>query len=181
VTTLYPPLIQQELKDHHIFLDTNVFIYASKNESLVDFLLGPNNDANCAFTTIPSVLFEFTRGSNTAPEYTKRVEFLTSLVESINPMSFLNNIADFHIVMSKINSKNKSYTDFLLAACLYQYRQSQVALITTDLGAFPPFFPRSHIVTVEHMNEVVNFGVFKFSPDAYAQAAAKTLEEVAKD
>ncbi len=93
-------------------------------------------------------------------------------------MGFLDAISDFYIVMSKVNSKNKSYTDFLLAACLYHFQHAKVALLTTDLGAFPPFFPRSHIVTIEHANEVVNFGFYKFHAAHYAQAATKALEEV---
>ncbi|HTE22775.1 MAG TPA: type II toxin-antitoxin system VapC family toxin [Candidatus Limnocylindria bacterium] len=178
MTTLYPPLIRQELKDYHIFLDTNVFIYASKNESFFNFLVDLNNQADCAFTTIPSVLFEYTRGSNSATEYAKRTDFLKNMVESVNSMNFLNSIPDFHIVMAKADSNNKSYTDFLLAACLYQYRHVKVGLLTTDLKACPSFFPRSHLVTVEHTNEVVNFGVYQLNPEAYSQAAAKALEEV---
>lgn len=176
--TIYPPQIHQQLKDYHLFLDTNAFIYASKSQSFFDFLFSLKTDGNCAFTTIPSVLFEFTNGSETATKYTERTEFLTSLVGSINPVSFLNNIADFYVVMAKVNYKNNSYTDFLLAACLYQYRRTKVALITTDLKAFPAFFKRTHIISTEHTNEVVNFGVFEFDTAGYAKAAQKALEEV---
>lgn len=175
--TIYPPDIQRQLKDYHLFLDTNVFIYAAKNKSFFDFLTGLNNAANCSFTTIPSVLFEFTSGSDTAQKYAERTDFLTSLVDSINPVSFINSIPDFYTVMAKVNSKNKSYTDFLLAACLYQFRRSKVALLTTDLKAFPPFFPLTQLISVSHTNEVVNFGIFQFNSAGYAEAAKKILEE----
>lgn len=133
MTTVYPPLIQQELKDYHIFLDTNVFIYASKNESFFNFLADLKNGADCSFTTIQSVVFEFTNGSTTAKQYNERVEFLNSIVDSVNPVTFTSNISDFYIVMAKVNDQNKAYTDFLLAACLYNYRHTKVALMTADL------------------------------------------------
>jgi predicted nucleic acid-binding protein len=175
--TIYPPDIQQQLNQYHIFLDTNVFIYASKNESFFNFLADLNNNAGCSFTTIPSVLFEFTRGADTARKYTERTDFLISLVDAINPMSFINSIPDFYTVMAKVNAGNKSYTDFLLAACLYQYRRAKTALLTTDIKAFPPFYPRAAIISVEHTNDIINFGVFEFDGDGYAAAARSILEE----
>ena len=178
MTTVYPPLIQQDLKDYHIFLDTNVFIYASKNESFFNFLVDLKNDANCSFTTIQSVVFEFTNNSDTAKKYNERIEFLNSIVDSVNPVTFINSIPDFYIVMSRVNGQNKAYTDFLLAACLYNFRRSKVALLTADLKAFPAFYPRTHILAVDHDKEIKNFGVYQFDPAGYAQAAANALKEI---
>lgn len=155
-----------------------MFIYASKNQQFFEFLVDLKNNANCGFTTIPSVLFEYTRTSTTPQIYAQRTDFVVSLVDNINSMTFINNIPDFSTVMAKVNGKNKSYTDFLLAACLYQYRESKAALLTTDIKGFPTFFERTQIVSVEHTNEIVNFGVFQFNRAKYASAARSTLEEV---
>lgn len=172
MTTLYPPDIHQHLKNKFIFLDTNVFIFAAKNESFTDFLISLNK-VGCSFSTIPSVVFELTNGSNSSDTYNKRIELVNSLVDRVDPVQFMNNISDFYIVMSKINSNNPSYTDFLLAACLYQYRNSNAILLTADLKALPSFFPREDVIAVEHGKEVKPFGFYSFDLEGYAKAAAK--------
>jgi hypothetical protein len=77
--------------------------------------------------------------------------------------------------MAKINGQNKSYTDFLLAACLYHYRHTKIALLTTDMKALPSFYPRSHVITVEldKSKEIKNLGIYGFDSEGYAQAAKK--------
>lgn len=177
--TLYPPKIAKELEGYFIFLDTGVFITASKSESFVRLLSSLRSKASCSFSTIPSVLFEYTRGSETLAAYNKRAEFLKSLVDYIDPMKFLETISDFNVVMSKINENNKSLTDFQLAACLYNYSHSKVALLTGDFKAFPAFFPRSHVITViqDKTKDIRNLGVYQFDRVGYAQAAQKSLTD----
>ena len=93
-------------------------------------------------------------------------------------MAFLNTISDFYVVMAKINEQNKAYTDFQLAACLYNYKHTDVALLTADLKAFPSFYPRTHILAVEHGREIKNFGIYQFDIKGYVTAATKALSEV---
>lgn len=90
-----------------------------------------------------------------------------------------DNITDFSVVMAKINAANKSYTDFLLASCLYQYRHVKVYLLTSDLKALPNFFTRVHIITTteDKSGEVKNFALYRFDEDAYTKAAASITRE----
>lgn len=180
MTTLYPPQILSDLKDYFIFLDTGVFITASKSQSFVELLVRLRNESGCSFSTIPGVQFEFTRGSQTLEQYNTRTTLLKSLVDYIDPLRFLENMQDFYFVMAKINDNNKSQTDFQLAACLYNYRHTKVALLTGDLKAFPAFFPRTHVLTTEQdgTKSIRNLGVYQFNKAGYAQAAAKALEDV---
>jgi predicted nucleic acid-binding protein len=175
VTTIYSPTITSDLKSHTLFLDTNVFIFASKNKSFFDFLVELKNKGDCAFATIQPVIFEYTRGIESAKAYNERIEFVNSVVDWVNPMKFLEDIEDFHVLMAKVNSGNKSYTDFLLAACLYQYGNRNTALLTADLKALPSFYERSHIITVEHGNELKNFGVYRMEMSGYFAALASAL------
>lgn len=176
--TVYPPHIHQELRDYYIFLDTNVFIYASKNRSFFDFLASLKNDANCSFATIPSVVFEFTNHVDSIEQYNDRIAFVNSLTDRVDPMRFLSSITDFYVVMSRTNGQNSAYTDFLLAACLYNYAPHvEVALLTADLKALPAFYPRTHILAIDHGREIKNFAVHGFDPEGYAAAAAKVLAE----
>lgn len=177
--TLYPPLILSELRDHHIFLDTGVFITASKSKSFVELLVKLRKESNCSFTTIESVVFEFTNGSDSIDIYNARLELLNSLIDSITPVGFLRSISDFYVVMAKVNAQNKAYTDFLLAACLYNFQHAPTALISTDLKALPSFFPRDFIITVEQdsTSAIRNLGVYSFDTKGYTKAAQKVLEE----
>lgn len=177
--TVYPPQLLQELDSHHVFLDTGAFIYAAKNQSFFELVTSLKDKAHCGLATIPSVLFEFTRSPQTLEEYNERVAFVKTIIDRIDPMHFLEKIPDFYAVMAKLNGGNKAYTDFLLAACLYNYRHSKTALLTTDLQAYPDFFPRTHIIAVEQKSEIRNFGVYQFDPTGYAVAASKVLEEMA--
>lgn len=175
MTTIYSPTITQDLKNYTLFLDTNVFIFASKNKSFFDFLVGLKNDGDCSFATIQPVIFEFTRGVASKEAYNERVAFVNSIVDWVNPMRFLEDIQDFHVLMAKVNSSNKSYTDFLLAACLYQFGAQKTALLTADLKALPSFYARSHIITVEHRDELKNFGVYRMEMSGYFAALMEAL------
>lgn len=177
--TLYPSQLLQQLDRATIFLDTNVFSTATRSKTFVDLLVDLKNEASCALTTIPSVVFEVNNGSSTLEIYNERAEFIASLVDAINPMTFIDKISDFSVVMAKINANNKSYTDFLLAACLYQYRHAKVFLMTSDLRALPSFYERTHIVTTEETNGgIKNFALYKFNETAYVNAAANIIKEV---
>lgn len=177
---LSPPHFLQDLNKSTIFLDTNVFSVASRNKDLLELLVDLKNEADCALTTIPSVLFEVTNGSNNLEIYNERAEFVISLVTMVNPMQFINNLSDFSVIMAKINAANKSYTDFLLAACLYNYRHAKVHLLTSDLRALPSFFQREHIITVEEKSgDVKNFGLYTFDEAAYTKAATNIIKEAA--
>lgn len=179
MTTIYQPEILADLKDHYLFLDTGIFIAASKTTSLAEFLVKLKNEAGCSFTTIPQVLFEFTNGSDSLDSYNKKAGFLKSIVDNIDPLTFLNNIPDFYVVMAKYNAQNDSQTDFTLAACLYNYHRGvKVGLLSSDLKAYPTFIQRSHILTVEQDDRsktIKNLVVYKFDRNAYARAAQRTL------
>lgn len=184
MTTLYIPTIVNELSDHFIFLDTGVFITAAKSESFAQLLIKLRKEGGCSFSTVPSVLFEFTSGSNSLDKYNKRAASLKSIVDNIDSLKFLDDIQDFYVVMAKLNAKNASETDFLLAACLYNYRHVKTALITGDFKAYPPFIPRTSVITVEHdkpykdnIKQIVNLGIYKFDRTNYAKAAQSVLSE----
>jgi hypothetical protein len=175
--TLYPPEIFDDLRGYCLFMDTGAFNAAARSESFARLLLKLRRNADCTFSTVPLVRFEFTRGSSTLEVYNKRVTMLKDLVDYIDPMRFLDSIPDFDVVMAKINDQNKSQTDFMLAACLYNYGHSKTALITGDFKAYPSFIPRSHVITIEQdkSKAITNLGVYQFDRAGYAQAAQRAL------
>lgn len=91
---LCPPQLLQDLDTSTIFLDTNVFSIAARSKDFLRLLVSLKNEANCALTTISSVVFEVTNGSSSLEIYNQRADFITGLVNAINPMKFLDNIPD---------------------------------------------------------------------------------------
>ena len=178
--TVYPPQIQQDLSNATVFLDTNVFGSATRSESFFNFLVDLKENSSCSYSTIPSVLFEVVNGSSTLEIYNQRADFLRSLVDTIDPVKFIDRIEEFSVVMAKLNAQNKAYTDFLLACCLYNYRKSgNVYLLTSDLKALPSFFKRTHIIaTEESKGDIRNFGVYSLNLSAYLKAASSLLAEL---
>ena len=172
--TLHHLELSKLLYNSTILLDTNVFSVAAKSNDFASFLTELKNDANCSYATIPSVVFEVTNGSSTLEVYNQRAEYINFLVDTVLPMKFLDKIMDFTVLMAKINANNKSFTDFQLAACLYQYKHTPIYLMTTDLRALPAFFDRKFIVTAEeNSNDVKNFGIYSFNEENYIKALKK--------
>jgi hypothetical protein len=168
---LHHPDLFTQLSNSTVFLDTNVFSTASKSKDFAEFIVELKNEATCAYATIPSVVFEVTNGSSNLGVYNERSSYINSTVDNVLQTSFIDRIPDFCVLMAKINGGNKSYTDFLLAACLYQYKHSKVYLMTTDLKAFPAFFERESIITTEqNSGDVINFGIYSFNETSYVKA-----------
>lgn len=172
--------LAKELKHASIFVDTNVLVVCSRSTELRSLISSLRNHSGCSFESIPSVLFEFVRGSNSLKVYNENADFYNDIVMRTHPTKLFENTPDFSVVMAKVNSQNKSYTDFLLAAALYHYRNSgDVYLLTTDTRAFPSFFEMPHLITVceDKSGEIRNFGFIKFSENAYAKAAQAIIKE----
>jgi len=174
---LHPPQIFEKLRYKTLFLDTNVFSTAFRYEELTNFLLDLREN-DCALVTIPSVLFEVTRGSATLSVYNERAEALKSLVTYTDPMAFANQLDAFSVVMAKLLKPERSqYTDFLLSACLFKYRASgEVLLMTSDIQSLP-----SSILIVstsslrKNRSEIRNFGIFRLNDAHYERASAELL------
>lgn len=172
--------LNKELSRSSIFVDTNVLVVCSRSTELRNFVSSLRNESNCSFESIPSVLFEFVRGSNSLQAYNENTDFYNEIVSRTHPTKIFENTPDFSVVMAKVNSQNKSYTDFLLAAALYHYKNSgDVYLLTTDTRAFPSFFEMPHLITVceDKSGEIRNFGFIKFNETSYAKAAKSIIKE----
>ena len=173
---LTPQNLTSRLEHQTLFLDTNVFSVAYRYSELVDFLDDLRNH-DCALVTIPSVEFEVTRGSSSLTIFNARAKALKKLITYIDPMLFIDDVDDFSVVMANLQKPEKSqYTDFLLAACLYQFRTSKPRLMTSDIASMPPsIFDREFVVTSENHNEIINYGIFSLNDANYEKAAAALL------
>lgn len=173
---LYSPELLKTLNHKTLFLDTNVFSVAFRYPQFGEFLTDIL-DQDCALVTIPSVLFEVTRGSSSLEIYNQRATALKELVTYTDPMTYLSEVDEFSVVMAKLQKADKvQYTDFLLAACLYKYQASKPYLMTTDMASMPKsIFDREFIVTAEHGAEIVNYGIFSLNYNHFEKAATALL------
>lgn len=171
---LYDSDLATKLANSNLFFDTNTFIGALFFNETFGKLLGELRRKHCAFLTIPSVLFEFTRGSDTVEAFNTRLKFIEGLTDTIYPIErSLAGFEDLTITLQKIKEK-MDYTDFLLCACLYKFSNS--FLITENHTHFPTtVFDRSFLITIDTDKELRNYAIYKFSKEKFNKAAENIL------
>lgn len=171
--------LKDRCKSATIFLDTNVFILASRRTELLE-LLAELQIHGAAFVTTSSVVFEYTRGSRSIGELKSRREFIAGIVSRIMSIGSLfehekNDV--FSAVMSLlVRSGDSQYTDFLLAVALYQYRllPEPAYVLTSDVKAFPlSIFNIEGVITVDNEKEVANEYLISLNKEHYVTVAKK--------
>lgn len=179
-TTLFHPNLFSTLEQTQatIIVDTNVFSTMQRSKSFIEFLEAMKQKTGCAYATIETVLFETTISSSSREVYEKRTDITQTLLDAILPTNFISKTKDFNILMAKLNASNTSFTDFQLAACLYQHRNSRCYLLTSDQQALPTFFDREFVITAQQDGgRLVNFGFFRFNNKSYVKAAESVLSQ----
>lgn len=174
---LHDSTLINNLKDSNLFLDANVFIGALSPNSPIADLLKNLSLNDCAFLSIQSVLFEFTRGADSIETFNKRSKFITEdLKTTIYPIEKeLDKLEDLIVVLQKIKS-DASYTDFLLTACLYKFPKA--FLLTENHKDFPlEILDRKHLITIDTGRQIRNYAIYQFSLEKYSKAAENILKE----
>ena len=168
---LHSPTLTSELSNSNLFLDTNAIKgLLNIQEMLTLFKV----ELECSFTTIPSVVFEFTRGSETPGVFNERREFIDRLGNVYPIEKHLEELQELIIVLQRLGG-NASYTDFLLTACLHQFRNS--FLLTEDHKDFPlEILDRKHLITVDTGKEIRNYGIYQWSISKFDKAADNILK-----
>lgn len=130
--------------------------------------------SGCTFLTIPSVLFEFTRGTESIQDFNKRAKFITDF-SSIYPVEkHLEDLEDLTVVLQRIQGQ-MSYTDFLLIACLYKFPKA--FLISANHKDCPlDILDRKYIITVDTGKDIRNYGIYQFSTEKFNKAAERILK-----
>lgn len=176
---LQEPNLKELLSNSNIFIDTNVFSAAFRDEEFFNWLFDIRGEGR-SLLTIESVLFEVTKGSTDLDTYNGRREVVQGLVDKIVPLeNWMNSIDEFTLVMAKQPKPTKEYTDFLLAACLYKYGDNIITnyLLTSDQKALPvSLFKREAVVTLANDTQITNFCLYSFNSIAFIKAAEKILQ-----
>lgn len=169
----YHQSLPTKLSYSHLFLDTNTFIGAISFPEIFETLFKELKGVNCAFVTIPSVVFEFTRGTESIKDFNKRAKFITDLSLVYPIERYLDGLEDLIVVLQRIQG-SISYTDFLLLACLYKFPKS--FLISANHKDCPnEILDRKFVITVDTDKDIKTYGVYQFSLEKFNKAAENIL------
>jgi len=164
------------LGNSFLFLDTTAFIAALNYKKEFGALFKELKGQGCNFLTIPSVFFEFTRGSDSLTSFRARAKFLTELADIWPIERYLDQIEEAMVVLQRLGDRQMSYTDFLLCACLYKFPTGY--LLTENHHHIPTqVFERKAVITVDTDKDIRNHIVFQFSKSKFAKAAVEILRK----
>jgi len=168
---LYTPSLPKQLSNSRLLLDTTTLINASKSGDLLK-LLAEISNSGCMLVTIPSVVYEFTRGVESIEQYNNQMIFIEKLGVTVISRAEEKITPDMRVFMILYNSlvakrreKGPSYTDSLLCAMAYKYRKSGgLMIITANHKDIPlALFDREEMITVEINNEFRTESIYKLS------------------
>lgn len=168
---LYNQGLLSDLSSTNLFLDTNSLKAFSSIQEIQELF---KTTLKCHFITIPSVVFEFTRGSDTPEIFNKRVGFIAELCTVYPIERHLEGLQELIIVLQRLRG-NASYTDCLLTACLYRFNSA--FLLTENHKDFPlEILDRKHLITIDTGREIRNYGVYQLSTLKFNKAADNILK-----
>lgn len=135
-------------------------------------------DAGCTLTTIPSVVYEFSRGSRTIQEYSGYLDFINGfgttvfnrIEETIDEEMKVFLVAYNKAFAGRGDKKAPSYTDSLLCATAYKFRNSDLKLITANYRDIPDsIFDRDELITIDVKGELRNEAIYSFSASKFGR------------
>lgn len=159
-----------------LFLDTAVFIYASKNEEEFADIFDKLKKKGCALITIPSVAFEFTRGSSSVSKFNERYGFLSEIATIWPIERQWDKLEKEIVILQKCLGKRKvSYTDFLLMLATITFRGSNL-LTTNHHDITEVIFDRESMLTLDQgKDNPVNIVLYGINQKRYSRRKSNLL------
>lgn len=167
----YPEELATTLREKYIFLDTTAYVAALNYQEEFGSLFSKLRSEYCELITIPSVQFEFTRGSDSITTYNIRTQFIKELSAIFPIEKMLDGLENDIITMQKYMDKNASYTDFLLAMCLRKFPGSY--LLTENHSHIPQaIFDREFVITLNTTALIRNHGIYSLNHKRFSKHLA---------
>lgn len=164
-----------DLKNSSIFIDSTALIDANKSDSFLS-LLTDIASSGCAFYTIPSVVYEYTRTANTLSGYNERIDFLKTLGVTI-----FNRVEELIEKQSRVflvayngeflkENGGPSYTDSLLCTMAYKHRISEPYILTANHKDIPlSIFDRKELITIDIKGKFQIEALYQFSESNFSK------------
>lgn len=176
----YTPSLVNDLSGGYLLLDSTALINASKSDEFLELLSGAVRNG-CTLTTIPSVVYEFTRGSDSLEKYNQYLSFINGLgivvfnkiEETINDEMRVFSLAYNKAFAKRAEQKAPSYTDSLLCMTAYKYRTSHLKIMTANHKDIPlSLFNRTELITIDIRGELRNEAIYEFSDEKFGNILA---------
>lgn len=173
----YTPSLADDLNGGYLLLDSTAFINASKSDEFLE-LLSKLVQRGCMLTAIPSVIYEFTRGSRSLDEFNKYLEFIDALgvtvfhrvEETISDEMRVFLLAYNRAFSNRNSQKAPSYTDSLLCATAYKFRTSKLKIMTANHKDIPEsLFDRTELITIDIQGELRTEALYEFSESKFSR------------
>lgn len=151
------------LKNHHLLLDTSVFIDASINFSEFEQFFNQLRSHNITIITIDAVVIEFLKGASDQRKLDTKFDLVNEIIETRLPISNeifdnIHNLLDLY----KEEGKGVSMVDLLLGGMLVQYKPN-LFLLTKNTTDFPTnIFNLTTHLNLLHRKSIQSYGVYNY-------------------
>lgn len=172
----------KELKDlpkKHLLIDTNFLIDAAKYLTQFNELLKTFKDCGFTLVSIQSTLIEFAKGSKSIEDYSKKIQYYNSIIDTVLPLEkqIIDNVENITRVLLKKGGQ-LSYADCLLLGTTMKYKES-LYLLTRDRSDVPiSIFSVIASLLIETQDNNCIFSIYEYNEELYEDALVKRIEEI---
>lgn len=151
------------LKNHHLLLDTNVFIDTSISTSEFTEFFKQLKLNDVTIVTIDAVITEFVKGTPDQQKFEAKLALVNEIIETRLPVTkeVFDNIESL-LRLYKEEGKGVSVVDLLLGGILVQYPKN-LFLLTKNTTDFPTnIFNLATHLNLMHRKAIQSYGVYNF-------------------
>lgn len=166
----------KDLSKKHLLIDTNFLIdafrFPNQFKALIESL---KNDFT--LVSIEATLVEFTKGSKSIVDFSKKVNYYSKIIQSILPLDpkIHNNVSSIIKILLKKGGQ-LNYVDCLLLGTTMKYKES-LYLFTKDTSDVPiSLFNTVATVIVETEDNNCAFSIYEFNENAYKKLLIQRVE-----
>lgn len=151
------------LKNHHLLLDTNVFIDTSISTSEFTEFFKQLKLNDVTIVTIDAVIMEFLKGAPDQQKLEAKLALVNEIIETRLPITkeVFDNIETL-LRLYKEEGKGVSVVDLLLGGILVQYPKN-LFLLTKNTTDFPTnIFNLATYLNLLHRKAIQSYGVYNY-------------------
>lgn len=162
----------------HLLVDTNFLIDAFRFPVQFKELIESLKLNSFIFVSIEATLVEFAKGSKSVVDYSKKVAYYSSIIESTLPLDpqIHNNVSNIIKILLKKGGQ-LNYADCLLLGTTMKYKDS-LYLFTKDRSDVPiSLFNAMATVMIETEDNNCAFSIYEFNEDVYKDMLVQRVKE----
>jgi len=166
------------LPKKHLLVDTNFLIDAFRFPLQFKELIENLRLNGFIFVSIEATLVEFAKGSKSVVDYSKKVAYYSSIIESTLPLDkqIHNNVSNIIKILLKKGGQ-LNYVDCLLLGTTMKY-QNSLYLFTKDRSDVPiSLFNTMATIMIETEDNNCAFSIYEFNEEIYMDMLVHRVKE----